>query len=125
MIKVKSIKKVAKNVTICYNIIKKLVKGELGMIENLRSELVAKEMSFMELDNYMMQKGFYSVWDDGITESIKQDKNVIYTCQDIKNDVVVNEISVQIFFDITIDNGKDEAEESFYMKIEEIEEYLI
>ncbi|WP_343349186.1 hypothetical protein [Terrisporobacter petrolearius] len=95
------------------------------MIENLRSELVAKEMSFMELDNYMMQKGFYSVWDDGITESIKQDKNVIYTCQDIKNDVVVNEISVQIFFDITIDNGKDEAEESFYMKIEKIEEYLI
>ena len=95
------------------------------MLENLRSELVGEEMSFMKLDNYMMQEGFYSVWDDGITESIKQDKNVIYTCQDIKNDVVVNEISVQIFFDITINNGKNEAEESFYMKIKRIEKYLI
>ena len=95
------------------------------MLENLRSELVGEEMSFMKLDNYMMQEGFYSVWDDGITENIKQDKNVIYTCQEIENDTVTNEISVQIFFDITINNGKNEAEESFYMKIKRIEKYLI
>lgn len=87
------------------------------MLENLRNELVGREMSFIELDNYMMSKGFYSVFNDGITENIKQDKNVIYTL----NHEDLNQI--QVFFNITIDNTEDEVEEAFYLEVTQIEEF--
>lgn len=87
------------------------------MLENLRSELLNKEMSFTELDNYMMDQGFYSVYDDGITADIKQDKNVVYTNKE------TNEAEIKIDFEITIDNAEDEAEEAFYLKVNEIEEF--
>lgn len=56
-------------------------------------------MSFTDLDNFMMESGYYSVFDDGVTADIKQDGNVVYTATDS------NECEVQIFFEITIDNG--------------------
>lgn len=87
------------------------------MLENLRKELLGKEMSFTELDNHMMTQGFYSVFEDGVTENIKQDLNVIYTSDK------TNEAEIQIFFNITIDNGEDEREEAFYMEITSIEKY--
>lgn len=87
------------------------------MLENLRNELLGKEMSFTELDNHMMQQGFYSVFEDGVTENIKQDLNVIYTS------IETNAAEIQIFFKITINNGDDEIEEAFYMEITSIEKY--
>lgn len=87
------------------------------MLENLRNELIGKEMSFMELDGHMTNEGFYSVFDDGVTENIKQDKNVIYTF----NHEDLNQ--VQIFFNITIDNTEDEVEEAFYLEVTQIEEF--
>ena len=38
-------------------------------------ELLNKEMAFVELDNTMVENGFYSVLDDGIVEDIKRDRN--------------------------------------------------
>lgn len=93
------------------------------MLENLRKELLNKEMNFVELDNYMMDQGFYSVYDDGITADIKQDKNVIYTFIDVDAAGVDNGIQVKIDFEITIDNGEDEVEEAFYLKVNEVEEF--
>ena len=87
------------------------------MLENLRKELLNKEMSFVELDNHMMSKGFYSVFEDRVTENIKQDLNVIYTSTE------TNETEIKIDFEITIDNAEDEAEEAFYLKVNEVEEY--
>ena len=85
--------------------------------EEIKKELVNEEMSFTDLDNFMMESGYYSVFDDGATENIKQDGNVVYTATDS------NECEVQIFFEITIDNGEDEAEEAFYLKVTDVQEF--
>jgi len=42
------------------------------------NELVGKKMSFTDLDNKMMEKGFYSVADDGVMEEIKESGNAYY-----------------------------------------------
>lgn len=86
-------------------------------VEELRSELLNEEMDFYKLDNFMMVNGYYSVFDDGVTADIKQDGNVVYTATDS------NECEVQIFFEITIDNGEDEAEEAFVLKITGVEKF--
>lgn len=80
-------------------------------VKEINKELLNEEMSFTELDNFMMENGYYSVFDDGVTEQIKQDRNVVYTAVD------TCEAEVQIFFEILIDNEKDEAEESFILKV--------
>ena len=87
------------------------------LFEELKSELLNKEISFAELDNYMMSKGFYSVFDDDVTGNIKADKNVVYT------NTESNEAEIQIHFTITIDNEEDECEEAFILKVNQIEEF--
>lgn len=62
-------------------------------VEEIKKELLLnEEMSFTDLDNFMMESGYYSVFDDGVTADIKQDGNVVYTATDS------NECEVQIFF---------------------------
>lgn len=85
--------------------------------EEIKKELLNEEMSFADFDNFMMESGYYSVFDDGVTVDIKQDGNVVYTATDS------NECEVQIFFEITIDNGEDEAEEAFYLKVTDMQEF--
>ena len=68
--------------------------------------LLAKEMSFTELDNFMIKKGYYSVFEDGCTKEIKDSANVIYTS-------IKTNAEISIDFEITQDNG----EESFYLKV--------
>lgn len=46
-------------------------------VEEIKKELANEEMSFVELDNFMMDAGYYSVFDDGVTENIKQEKNSV------------------------------------------------
>ena len=86
-------------------------------VEEIKKELLNEEMSFTDLDNFMMESGYYSVFDDGVTADIKRDGNVVYTATDS------NECEVQIFFEITIDNGEDEAEEAFYLKVTDVQEF--
>lgn len=80
-------------------------------VKEINKELLNEEMSFTELDNFMMANGYYSVFEDGVTEDIKRDENVVYTATDS------NECEIQFFFNITVDNGLDEAEESFILKV--------
>ena len=86
-------------------------------VEEIKKELLNEEMSFADLDNFMMESGYYSVFDDGATENIKQDGNVVYTATDS------NECEVQIFFEIVTDNGEDEAEEAFFLAIKDVQEF--
>lgn len=65
----------------------------------------------------MPDAGYYSVFDDGTTENIKQDKNVVYTATDS------NECEVQIFFEIKVDNREDEAKEAFYLVVKDVQEF--
>lgn len=85
------------------------------MLENLRNELLGQEMDFVELDNYMMSEGFYTVFDDGATDNIKECENVAYMSKES------GEWEVLISFKIIKDNEDDEPEENFVMKITEVE----
>lgn len=86
-------------------------------MKKLVEEIKNEEMSFTELDNFMMENGYYSVFDAGVTADIKHDRNVVYTAED------TNECEVQIFFEITADNGEDEAEEAFYLVVKDVQEF--
>ena len=86
-------------------------------INELKEMLLNEEMSFMFLDNTMYNNGYYTVFNDGVTKDIKNDLNVVYTAMD------TCEAEVQIFFEITIDNKPDEVEESFYLRITDIQEF--
>lgn len=86
-------------------------------VEELKKELLRKELFFADLDNYMQENGYYSVFDDGATEEIKKDKNVVYTAVD------TCECEVIINFTITINNGKDECEEAFELLVTSIEKF--
>ena len=90
---------------------------ELIKLNELRNYLRGKELTFIELDNFMIKHGYYTVIDDGIIDNIKQDENVIYTSKQ------TNESEIQIFFNIIYNNGKDESKESFIIKIIEVEQF--
>lgn len=86
-------------------------------VNELKESLLNEEFNLIELDNFMSKNGYYSVLDDGIISNIKQDLNIIYTALD------TCECEVKIIFEITIDNGEEEAEENFYFKILDVEEF--
>lgn len=86
-------------------------------VKELNNELKGSEYSFEELDNFMMENGYYSIFNDGATSNIKDDKNVIYTAKD------TNECEVKINFEITANNSEDEIEEAFYLKVINIKKF--
>ena len=86
-------------------------------VEKIRTEFLGKEVNFYNLDNFMMENGYYSDFDDGAIEDIKADKNVVYTGLD------TNECEVIIEFEITIDSSEDEAEENFDLKVISVEKF--
>lgn len=82
------------------------------------SELLNKEMWLYKLDEFMVEHGCYSVLgEDDVIADIKHNKSIVYT------DTASNECKVKIDFDIVINNGVDEAEEAFILKIKKIETY--
>lgn len=87
------------------------------MIEELNEKLKGKEFSFTELDNIMMTAGFYTVFESGATDNIKQDLSVVYTGTES------NECDVIIYFEITIDNEEDEVAENFYLIVSSVEPF--
>lgn len=86
-------------------------------ISELKEMLEGKEMSFIDLDNIMMENGYYSVFNEGTTENIKWSQNVVYTAIDTK------ECEVCIDFIINSDNGYDEIEEAFYLMVTSVSEF--
>lgn len=88
-------------------------------VNELKKKLLNTEITFMELDNYMMSNGYYSVFTDGdeVIADVKESKNVVYTAMD------TNECEIKISFEITIDNGADEIISAFEMKIKEVEKF--
>jgi hypothetical protein len=81
------------------------------MLENLKSELLGKELDFRDLDNILSSNNFYSLFDDNIIEDIKNDLEAIYT------NTESNEAEIRVNFEIVYNNGSDEAEESFILKV--------
>lgn len=87
------------------------------LVNEIKNVLVNKEMYFSELDSYMVENGYYSVFDDGVTEDIKADKWVCYTACD------TNEAEVRISFEITIDCGEEEDPANFILKVTDVCEF--
>lgn len=81
------------------------------MLENSRKELLNKEMSFVELDNYMMSQGFYNV---ALIEDIKVCHDVVYANKE------THETEIKIDFEIIEDNAENEPIELFYLKINKL-----
>ena len=86
-------------------------------VNELKRMILNQEYGFMELDGIMEDSGYYSVLNDGIIENIKNDLNVVYTAKDNC------EAEVQIFFEITVNNGENEIEEAFDLKVIDIQEF--
>lgn len=85
------------------------------LIKELNNDLKEKKLSFLELDNYMMVQGFYSVYNDGIEKQVKKDKNVVYTFIDnVKKEVI-------IYFNIVTCFSNENFD--FNIKIISIEEF--
>jgi hypothetical protein len=80
-------------------------------------ELEGQEMSFMDLDNKMMELGFCTVFGSGAEHDIHDDQNVVYTSTSTSHS------DVQIFFKILHDHGEDEDETSFTLKIIKVENF--
>ena len=86
-------------------------------IEELKEMLEGREIHFLDLDNLMMEAGYYSVSNDGIEENIKFDGNVVYTATD------TNEAEIQIFFTTTCSSGIDEINLAFYVRVDSVEKF--
>lgn len=86
-------------------------------VQQLKEILVNKEMSYIELDNEIMNSGYYSNFDDGTVEDVKENLNTVYTAKD------TCECEIQIDFIITINNDTEESEEYFYLKVIDVTEY--
>ena len=84
------------------------------MFEKIRKDLIRKEMSFRELDQYMINEGYYSVLDDDITEDIKSDLRVVYTS------IETGVVEVIIYFNIACNSSEDEVEEAFELIVHKI-----
>jgi|GEM_PF-2699742 len=77
--------------------------------------LLNREIYFRELDNIMQENGFCSEYEEAIERNVKKDKYIIYT------EINESDHTIKIDFEIIIDNGIDETEESFILKITRIE----
>ena len=86
-------------------------------VQQLEEGLLNAEISFMCLDNFMSNHGYYSVYDDGSINDIKEDGNAIYTALD------TNQCEIIINFDIMSFNSDDEDEYNFTVKINSVEEF--
>lgn len=81
-------------------------------------ELLNKEMWLYKLDEFMVEHGCYSILgEDDVISDIKHNQSIVYT------DTTSNECKVKIDFDIVVNNGVDEAEEAFILKITKIKMY--
>ena len=80
------------------------------LVKELLHELKDKEITFCDLDNYMITKGFYSVYDDNDVHDIIDNSNVVYTLNDDSLKEVI------IYFNVTSKNNIE-------LKVINIEEF--
>lgn len=84
-------------------------------VTELSKELVGKEISFMELDNFMVESGYVSEGGNGIGEHIQNDENVVYMADDTE------EYEVQIFFEVL--ESDEERSDIFTLKVTSVGEF--
>lgn len=48
------------------------------MLNKLKNELLNESVTLLDLDNLMMNNGFYSIFDDGVINEVLEDGDVVY-----------------------------------------------
>lgn len=83
-------------------------------VNELRDELLNNEMNFTELDNFMEDSGYNTVFSDGAIDDIRESENLVYTDIDYKTEVLIN-------FEVISDN--EENKYKFVLKVTGVEEF--
>lgn len=84
------------------------------MLEQLKLELVGQEITLNELDNKMMENGFYSNADYWDEREVLNDSNAVFTAE--------KKESLMVEFDVTIEaNEETENLGASYIKITSVE----
>lgn len=85
-------------------------------MKKLKNELLGTELTLMDLDNKMVEAGYYSIFDDGVLQEVLNDKNAIFLHSGD------NETQLQVSFDVTILADENiEAIGASYIKITNVE----
>ena len=83
-------------------------------VNELRDELLNNEMNFTELDNFMEDSGYNTVFSDGAIDDIRESENLVYTDIDYKTEVLIN-------FEVISDN--EENKYKFVLKVTGVQEF--
>lgn len=83
-------------------------------VNELRDELLNNEMNFTELDNFMEDSGYNTVFNDGAIDDIRASENLVYTDIDYNTEVLIN-------FEVISDN--EENKYKFVLKVTGVEEF--
>ena len=83
-------------------------------VNELRDELLNNEMNFTELDNFMEDSGYNTVFSDGAIDDIRESENLVYTDIDYKTEVLIN-------FEVISNN--EENKYKFVLKVTGVEEF--
>ena len=84
-------------------------------VTELSKELVGKEFSFMELDNFMMGNGYVSAETDRIGADVQWAENIVYMAEDTLEE------EIQIFFEVL--ESDEERSDIFTLKVTSVEKF--
>ena len=86
------------------------------MTDDLRN-LKGLEFTFKDLDKKMVELGFYSMFEHGITSNVKFDRSIVYTGKGSDSCEII------IDFEITVDNDENEAENAFELLVTDVNNF--
>ena len=79
---------------------------------NLKKELLGMELTLMELDNRMMENGYYTIFDDGVLEEVLVNKSSAFLS------TKVNETQILVSFEaLSLADKEVESLGASYLKI--------
>ena len=86
-------------------------------LQEVKEDLINKEVSFIDLDNYLVSKGFYTESYDVDYKEIIENENINYTF--ITNEII-EDTYILINFEIIIAAGAEENTAASVIKIIEV-----
>ena len=85
-------------------------------MKNLKAELVGIELTLLELDNKMVERGYYTIFDEGVLEEVLVGKSSAFlSTKD-------NETQILVSFEVlSLADAEVESLGASYLKITDIE----
>ena len=87
-------------------------------MSKLEKELLNKKMTFSELDDFMVENGYYSIFFEGVIKDLKKYSSIIYEEEQKEEESIWDEaFKKEVFIDNKI---IDEIEKNLIIEITEI-----